>query len=139
MADQPKQTVVDSRTGAVIPVNTGISKMVPPDMKAITPIDKVAGKNPAAANLRDHPEFSGMQCTIVDAKFGSGDIGGKSTAFVVIACFLHAVGAKPKEEDARVLITGSDNVYARVATAYAQSAFPISGVLRKSGRAWFLD
>lgn len=138
MSNEQKQ-VIDARTGAVIPVNTGISRLVPPDMKSVTPVDKVAGKNPAAANLRDHPEFSGLQCTIVDAKFGTGDISGKSTAFVVIACFLHQAGSKPKEEDARVLITGSDNVYARVAQAYGQNAFPITGVLRKSGRAWFLD
>jgi hypothetical protein len=135
--DQQRE-IVDARTGAIVEVR-GINTLTPPDMKSVSRIDKVAGKNPAAANLRDHPEFSGMELVAVDAKFGSGEISGRSTAFVVIAGFLFKPGDKPSAENAVTLITGADNVYARLAMAYSTDSFPIAGTLRKSGKAWFID
>lgn len=138
MSGNEVKQLTDARTGALIRVSPA-QALTPPDLKTVKRVDAVAGKNPAAANLRDHPEFSGMEFYVTDAKFGTGDISGRSTAFVVMLGYLVKAGDKPKEDNLVTIITGADNVYARIAQAYVKEAFPIVGTLRKSGRAWFLD
>lgn len=130
--------IVDARTGEVIVLKQE-ANFQPPDPRTVSDVNKVVGKNPPAINLRDHPEFAGMEITVMDVRFTGGDIGGKKTTYMVAACFITAPGRKATQEDFRVVITGADNVMQRIAAAYAQGALPIKGTLRKAGRAWFLD
>lgn len=136
MADS-KQTVV-SPDGSVVPYvkHVEIEKI---DMKRVSNINAVAGKNPMAVNLRDHPEFAGMDLYVQDVTFHEGTGDGKKTLFLVASGRICAPGGDPNKVEPMVLITGASNVFDRIAYASAQGAFPIKGTLRKSGRAWFLD
>lgn len=133
-----KNQIVDARTGEVILIKDQ-TDFQPPDPRTVSDVNKVVGKNPPKANLRDHPEYSGMEITIMDVRFTGGDIGGKKTTFMVAPAYITVPGRKATQEDFRMLITGSDNVIGRVAAAFAKGALPIKGTLRLSGRAWFLD
>lgn len=130
--------IIDRTTGEAIVVRER-GALTPPDPKALTPIAKAAGANPPAINLRDHPEFHGMEMQVVDVQFRSGEIGGRKTTFMLAACYVVKPGAKATQDDYRVVLTGADNVMARVMEAVATNALPIKGTLRKAGRAWFLD
>lgn len=129
---------VDPTTGEVLP-STETNLSIIPDPKTVTSINKVAGKNPLAINLRDHPEFSGKEFLCVAARFSDGDIGGKKTNFIIAAGFVYTQGQKPTAENAVILITGSSNVYNRLAEAASKNTLPVVGTLRLGGRAWFLD
>lgn len=139
-----KTEIVNQETGEITVVR-GVSAraMRPPKSKEVTTISDIAGKNPAAVNLRDHPEFSGMDIYIMDARFSESTLGGKKGSYLVAACYVTASGAEPKEENFLIIMTGSENVQGRVADAMLAagdgSCFPIKGTLRNSGRAWFLD
>lgn len=115
-----EKTKVDPRTGEVITAGGKFDITKPPDPKTVSDINTVAGKNPRAVNLRDHPELDGMELYVGDVKFGSGDIGGKHTTYCVMAGFVCAPGKKPTEADAVMIITGADNIYSRIAQAYVE-------------------
>lgn len=138
-ADKTTGEVFPNDGGTPFPLVVKPSPLVPPDLKTVTNVSQVAGKNPPACNLRDHDELSGMDVYIVDCAFGSGDQNGRPSPFVVIKGFVTSPGKAPTEENAMVIVTGADNVYQRVALAFADHMLPIRGTLRKSGRAWFLD
>jgi hypothetical protein len=110
-------------------------------LKGIKNISEVSGDNVHAVSLRDHPEFQGMDLIVTsDVHWGEGMIDGNKTAFVKAGCFLIPHGAKEvKKEDAVLLITGSENIYDRIADAQQAGELPVRGTLRKAGRAWFLD
>lgn len=136
--DKSNRTYADPKTGEVIVFKAPVA-ITPPKRNTLTDINKVAGKNPAAINLRDHPEFAGMELIVADVRLTSGEISGHKTNYAIIACFLVTPGKEPTKDDFRMLITGADNVYDRVVEAVLANALPISGTLRHSGRAWFLD
>lgn len=117
--------------GLIIP-----APIKPPAVETITPLQNVAGKQPPAWNLKDHNELDGRRVVVVKASYSQGDYGG----FVILHSYFWPDDKKaPGEDDAITLITGSQNVIERMAFATSQSAFPVVGRLRKSGRAWFLD
>jgi hypothetical protein len=137
---------VDPQTGEIIVARgTKRAMMKIPKREEITPLDKVAGKNPPAINLRDHPELAGKELVIMDAKFLPSTLGGKLDTYLLMACFVTAPGQDPKEEDFVIIMTGSENVQGRVADAEMAagegSPYPLRATLRCSqgGRAWFLD
>ena len=118
-----------------------------PDPATVTPLKKVAGVNPPPTNLKDHPELDGRVIIINDCKVNpEGEYG----PFCILDVWLLGKGKKVEdvakmkatdfsEEDHTVIITGAGNLYSRVTLALSEDALPISGTLRKSGRAWFLD
>lgn len=111
-----------------------------PDMSTVTAIEDVAGKNPEMINLRDHPELAGMKFLVMRARFTNGMIDGRQTDFVILEGFIYPPGQAAPTEDNRVLVsTGADNIYQRVAQAFAHNALPVLGTLRYAGRARFLD
>jgi hypothetical protein len=130
---------VDPRSGLAIRIKTAEDMAIPPDPKSVSPIDKVAGKNPPVANLRDHPEWAGMDLYITDVRFGEGEVNGKHSDYFIAVAFVCAPGKKPAKENFVLLRTGADNVYQRIAEAYVKNALPVKGTLRRGGRAWFLD
>jgi len=140
-----KTQVVDAETGEITIVRGARKAFAIPDPKTITPIDQVAGKNPAAVNLRDHPEFNGMEVIVMDARFSDSTLGGKKGTYLVAACYVVAPGATPKEDNFTIIMTGSENVQGRIADALliaeesGGTPFPLKGTLRNAGRAWFLD
>lgn len=140
-----KPQIVDPSTGEIVQVKISKSVFKPPKAGAVTPIDQVAGKNPPAVNLKDHPEFSGMELTIMDAKWKKSTLGGHLDTYLLLACFITTPGTQPKESDYVILMTGAENVQARIADAEMAagegSPYPLKGILRasKGGRAWFLD
>jgi hypothetical protein len=111
------------------------------DLKKIKKVEEICGNNIHAVSLRDHPEFNGMDLIVTPAiEWGEGMVDGNKTAFVKAGCFLIKPGAKEaRPEDAILLITGSENVYDRIAEAQQAGGLPMRGSLRKAGRAWFLD
>lgn len=133
----PEKTVI-SPDGTIVPFvkHAELEKI---DMKHVNNINQVAGKNPLSVNLRDHPEFSGMDLYVQEVTFHEGTGDGKKTLFLVATGRICAPGGDPNKVEPVVLITGASNVFDRVAVAAAAGAFPIKGTLRKSGRAWFLD
>lgn len=133
-----KQQIIDSKTGEIIVSRPAIA-LRPPDPKSVKKIGDVAGANPPAINLRDHPELHGMELQVVDVHFTSGDTGGKKTTYMVAAAYIVRPGAKATPDDFRIVLTGADNVMGRVMEAFSNNALPVSGILRKAGRAWFLD
>lgn len=137
MANDQRQ-IIDSRTNEQIVVHEP-SALKPPDPKTVSDINAVAGSNPPAVNLRDHPEFNGKEFTVVDVRFTSGETGGKKTTYMVAAGYLCNKGEKPSEKNFVVLLTGSSNVLTRVMQAFSQNALPVKGTLRLGGKAWFLD
>ena len=132
----PKKTKIDSETGEIIEYREPVTALAVPDMKTVSTVRDVAGKNPAGINLRDHPEYNGQNFICVKARIASGESG----EFIIATGFVYPDGAEPTVEDHAVtLITGSENVYSRIVAAMEQNAFPVIGRLRKGGRAWFLD
>ena len=112
------------------------------DLKHVNNIAEICGDNIHAVSLRDHPEFNGMDLVVTPAvEWGGGMIDGNKTAFVKAGCFLLNPGAKEaRKENAILLITGSENIYDRIAAAsQVEGGLPMRGTLRKAGRAWFLD
>ena len=138
--------IVNNTTGEIVMVRGASAKnMKPPKRKDVTSIDSVAGKNPPAVNLKDHPEFSGREIIIMEAKFKASTLGGDNKSYVLLACYMPAPGKEATDQDFVIIITGSENVQARIADAEISagegSPYPITGTLRtsKGGRAWFLD
>ena len=77
-------------------------KIVPPDMRTVSTIDKVAGKNPPLYNLKDHPEFSGMNVVFMDMKINRGDTG----EYMIAPAYVFADGKSPKDVDPIYICTG---------------------------------
>lgn len=140
-----KAQAVNQQTGEITVVRGSRSQFALPKNSTVTPIETVAGKNPPASNLRDHPELNGMDVVIMANRFQDSTLGGKKGTYAIMACFVSAPGVEPKEEDFRILMTGSENVQGRLADAELAagdgSPYPLRGRLRLSpgGRAWFLD
>jgi len=111
------------------------------NLKEVKNVSEICGENIHAVSLRDHPEFAGMDLVVTPAvEWGEGMIDGNKTAFVKAGCFLLKAGAKEaRKENAILLITGSENIYDRIAEAQQNGGLPMRGTLRKAGRAWFLD
>lgn len=146
MASKKNNQIVNQETGEIVVVRGVSAKtMAPPKRAEVTPIEAIAGKNPPAINLRDHPELSGMEVTIMDSRFQESTLGGKKGSYVIAACYVTAPGVQAEAKDFMILMTGSENVQGRIAEAIMAaeggSPYPISGTLRCSagGRAWFLD
>ena len=143
MSEEKSLTKVDPRTGLVITVKAPIEKVRPPDPKSLSLIGQIAGPNPNVVNLRDHPEYAGMDLVTTDdassITFGEGEQNGRKSSYLMMVCWITPPGQKPEQGKAIVLRTGAGNVYDRVAEAWVKGAFPIKGTLRKGGRAWFLD
>lgn len=140
-----KATVTNPNTGEIVTVKSSVISRKPPKAKEVTDINQVTGKNPPFSNLRDNPQFSGMEFIIADASFRSSTLGGHQSSFVLLGGWLVAPGAEAREEDYIIISTGSENVQGRVAAAMMAAdesggeAFPLRGTLRNQGRAWFLD
>ena len=130
---------LDPISGKMIMFKTAEQMATPPDMQAVSKISQVAGANPPVANLRDHPEWAGMDCYITEVHFGEGEQNGKQSDYFVATAFICAPGQKPKPDNFVLLRTGAGNIYNRIAEAFVKNALPIKGTLRKGGRAWFLD
>lgn len=108
--------------------------ILPPKAETITKISDVAGRNPPSFNLRDHPELDGLNIIIISARIAEGE----TRDYVVMRAFLYA-GDTPTPENLCVMITGAENIVEKLTIVIEQNAFPTSGKLRKSGRAWFID
>lgn len=127
---------VDQTTGEIIEYREPVTALEVPDMKTVTAVQDVAGKNPPGVNLRDHPEYHGQNFICTKARIASGESG----EYIIATGFVFPDGIKPTAENHAVtLITGSDNVYSRIVAAMEKNAFPIMGKLRRASRAWFLD
>lgn len=127
---------VDQQTGEIIEYREPVTRLTVPDMKAVSSVKAVAGKNPEGVNLRDHPEYNGQNFLCTKARIATGESG----EYIIATGFVYPDGVDPNVEDhARTIITGSDNVYSRIVAAMEQNAFPVLGKLRKGGRAWFYD
>ena len=112
------------------------------NLKTVKNVAEICGDNIHAVSLRDHPEFNGLDLVVTPAvEWGEGIIDGNKTAFVKAGCFLVQHGAKEvRPADAILLITGSENIYDRIASAsQLPDGLPMRGTLRRAGRAWFLD
>jgi hypothetical protein len=117
-------------------VATVHAKPAPPALATVSPLKAVAGENPSAVNLKDHPDLSGKSLVIVGCQFKEGDMG----EYVLIACYVvDGPDVQPTEKDFTLVMTGSENVLNRLAIANQEHAFPVVGTLRQVGRAWFLD
>ena len=113
------------------------SALAVPDMSEVKEVSKVAGSNPRGVNLRDHPEFDGLNFICVGGRITRNAEG---DSFIIATGFIYPDGVKPTLEDHAVtLVTGSGNVFERIVIAMQEVAFPIKGKLRRAGRAWFLD
>ncbi len=126
---------IDPKTGEIVP-----ARFLPPAKETITRVARVAGRNIEKINLRDHPELSGMNILISEARVnaeGSAEYGNRP--FVVMAAWVFPQNREPEPDDVRMVVTGADNIFFRMLEVIEQKAFPVSGVLRKSGRAWFID
>ncbi len=137
-AGVPVINTVDGVTGEVTSMKTQAALTIP-DMSTVTEISAVAGANPEMVNLRDHPELAGMRFLIQRARFTNGMIDGRTTDFVILEGFIFPPGQQPTEDNRVLVSTGADNIYQRVAAAFAADALPIIGTLRYAGRARFLD
>ncbi len=131
---------VNPETGEVTQVIEYREKSAPlaiPDMKTVNTVQQVAGKNPPGVNLKDHPEYDGLNFIVIRARIATGSEG---NSFIIATGFIHPANVTPTIEDHAVtLITGAGNVFERIVYAMEQNAFPIAGTLRRGGRAWFLD
>lgn len=130
----PASDSKSAQTKAVVP-----ARFMPPAMSSVTPVQKVSGQNTAKVNLRDNPELNGMTIIVTDARLNAEGSAEYAQPYLVAKCFIFPPSREATPEDARVLVTGSGNVYERLLDCKMNNAFPISGTLRKSGRAWFLD
>jgi hypothetical protein len=130
---------LDPVTGKMIKYKTPEALATPPDLGSVSAISKIAGKNPPVANLRDHPEWNGMDCYITEVHFGEGEVNGRHSDYFVASAFICPPGGKPSKDNFVLLRTGAGNMYERVSAAFVMNALPIKGTLRKGGRAWFLD
>lgn len=125
----------DKQTGEIIP-----ARFKPPSRASVTKVEQVSGKNLPKVNLKDNADASGKILIATKAVLnteGSPEYGARP--FVIITGFLFPPSREAQPEDACVVVTGASNVYERMADALNAKAFPVQGVLRKSGRAWFLD
>lgn len=130
---------VKTSDGVLVPFKSHAAEIAKIDRAAVSNINDVAGRNPAAFNLRDHPEFSGMEMYVQDATFKQGVIDGNTTTYVLATVRICAPGADPNSVEPGIIMTGSSNIFDRIVAAMQANALPIKGLLRKSGRAWFLD
>ena len=129
-----------SKTHAVyVPVRS-ITKM--PPRNTVKTARDIAGKNPPLNNLKDHPEFDGLNCMIFAGVVAQGD----QSNYVLCPAIIYADSVDPwsltdeeREDMTVILSTGSANFMDRVQTAIATNGFPFVGKLRRAGRAWFLD
>lgn len=128
----------DPNTGEVA-VTIRVNAPPIPTKEAVTPIGRIVGDNPTAINLRDHKELSGKKIVVVSAHFNDGSNTEYDKPFVAMKAFICEPDADPTPDDYRIVITGADNVFERLAAVSAENGFPISGLLRNSGRAWFID
>jgi hypothetical protein len=144
MASKSKQ-LVNVKTGEVIDVRGTRRTITPPNIKQVTPINQVAGKNPIAINLKDHPELSGQHVIIVETSWKPSTLGGHLKTFVLFGAYVCPPDTQPTEDQYQLFMTGAENVQARLADAEMQagegSPYPLSATLRcsKGGQAWFLD
>lgn len=142
-----KPTFKDTATGEIVTVQkTARALAVPPKPGTVTLLSKVAGENPPALNLRDNRDrFAGKDITIMEVKWKDSNIDGKKGSFVLIAGFVTLPDVEPKPDDFVIVMTGSENIQARLADAEMQagegSPYPLKARFRCSqgGRAWFLD
>jgi hypothetical protein len=133
--------IADPNTGEVtiiqVPRASTVAKL--PDMKNLKSVREVAGKNPPAVNLRDHPEFNGLNCIMGDGKINPGEEGD----YYIGVCFIFpdsvTLDEENKDDYAFTLMTGSSNILDRYITAKESGSLPMIGTFRKAGRAWFLD
>lgn len=130
---------VTTSDGTIVPFKQHAAAIAKVDRKTVSRINDVAGKNPLAFNLRDHPEFSGMDIYVMDATFKQGTLDGNQTTYVLATVRICAPGADPNEVEPGIMMTGSSNVFDRIVAAMQANALPVVGTLRKSGRAWFID
>jgi hypothetical protein len=127
---------INEKTGEIIEYREPVTALAVPNLKNVSSVKAVAGKNPAGLNLRDHPEFNGQNFLCTKARIATGESG----EFIIATGFVFPDGVEPNVEDHAVsIITGSDNVYSRIVAVMEQNAFPVNGKLRKGGRAWFYD
>lgn len=130
-----EKSVANPKTGEIIP-----ARFMPPAKETVTKVARVAGRNIEKVNLRDHGELNGYNITVGEARVnaeGSAEYGNRP--FVIMVAWVYPQGREAEPDDIRMVVTGSDNVYWRMLEAIDKKAFPVSGVLRKSGRAWFID
>lgn len=147
MPDKQSKTKVDPNTGEIyVPRVTSARTIAIPKKETITPLSKIAGENPPALNLRDNRDFfNGKEIIIMEAKFRESTVDGKLSSFVIMAGFVYVPGTEPKQEDFKIIMTGSENVQGRLAEAEMAagegSPYPIVARFRcaQGGRAWFLD
>jgi hypothetical protein len=118
-----------------------------PSSRDVTDVDRVVGRNIVAMNLRDHAELSGMDFIACTYKFKEGvsDTGMK-TVYLLIGGFLLPHDRKePRQDDLALIMTGAENVIARIVAADQAGQLSVEnkkfirGTFRKSGRAWFFD
>lgn len=132
-------STITAPDGTLVPYQRHAAEIAKINMAEVSDINKVAGKNPVAFNLRDHPEFSGMDCYVTGAELHSGTLDGNMTTYVVAGVRICGPGGDPNKVEPGIMMTGSSNVFDRIVAAMEANAFPVKGTLRKSGRAWFLD
>lgn len=140
-----KPAIVNKNTGEIIVAQGTRRELNPPKLKQVTAIKEVAGENPLAINLKDHPELNGQHIIIVETKWKPSTLGGHLNTFVLFGAYVCAPGEEPKKEQYQLFMTGAENVQGRLADAEMQagegSPYPLSATLRcsKGGQAWFLD
>lgn len=111
-----------------------------PDMATVTPISNVAGNNLPMVNFRDNKQYAGMKIIVESAVFTSGIQDSRVSDYVILRGFIYPPGqAAPTMDNAVLIGTGSGNIYDRIAEAKMNNSFPVSGMLRNAGRAWFID
>lgn len=129
--------MVDPDTGEVTLTNY---RVAPPDLSQARTAEDVTGKNIEFINLKDHKEMDGKKVAIihVTVKEGSGEFEDKKP-YVILGVWLLDDNDKPVEP--KVIMTGAENVLARVLTAerLINDGTPIIGTFRNHGRAWALD
>lgn len=111
-----------------------------PTPKDVKPVSEVAGRNPTAYNLKDHPELKGKDFICMEIVWQTGTIDGKETDYLLAYGYILGHDEKmPSPDGLSVIITGSENIKARLSIAQKNNGLPCRGQLRNEGRAWFYD
>lgn len=108
-----------------------------PNFSNAQTIEDLGGARPPLYNLRDHEELSGRKIAIVQVHYNEGEFG----QYAFIAAFFIDPPNSPEKPAPVVLMTGSEDILGRLAqfADVIENGTPVIGVLRHSGRAWFLD
>lgn len=108
-----------------------------PDFTQARTIKELGGTRPPLYNLRDHEELDGRKVAIVQVRYNEGEFG----QYAIIAAFFIDPPNSPDKPAPVVLMTGSEDILGRLAqfADVIDNGTPLIGVLRHSGRAWFLD